>query len=220
MTGSPRSHPRFTLSDVFVRSPRRIYDWMYRRGAPWENGPRRELVELLECGRTSVERVGARAIDLGCGSGANSLLLARHGFDVTGVDLSPVAIGKAREAGTSDPSPPAFVVADLMALPSELRGPYDLLIDSGTIDDFPPSRRPEVARLVGDLARPGSVMVMWCFYAWSRDLPPISFTGPSRWGSPPVEPDELVDLFGREWEIDLLEGGTDEAHACFFMTRR
>ena len=219
MTSSPRSHPRFTLSDLFVRSPRPFYDWMYRRGAPWETGPRDALVDLLGSGRIGVEALGSRAIDLGCGSGANSILLARHGFDVTGVDLSPIAIEKARAASVDTPHP-AFVVADLMDLPPELGGPYDLLIDSGTIDDFPPSRRPAVAEVVTSLARPGSVMVMWCFYARSGDLPAISFTGPSRWGSPSIEPDELVQLFGGEWEIELLSGGAEYAHACFLMTRR
>src|SRR5262245_27479932 len=40
------------------------------------------------------------ALDLGCGDGRNSLYLARLGFDVTGIDISSVAIAKLRsEAG-------------------------------------------------------------------------------------------------------------------------
>jgi SAM-dependent methyltransferase len=85
---------RRSLLDLLSRVRRRAYDSMDRRGAPWESGPRPELVELVESGRV---RPG-RAIDLGCGSGADSVFLAGNGFDVTGVDLSPVAVEKAGAA--------------------------------------------------------------------------------------------------------------------------
>ena len=38
----------------------------------------------------------ARVADLGCGTGTVSVLLAEHGYDVTGVDLSPRMIALAR----------------------------------------------------------------------------------------------------------------------------
>jgi len=44
---------------------------------PWEIGPRAELVELVDAGRL---RPG-RAIDLGCGTGANAVFLAQRGFE-------------------------------------------------------------------------------------------------------------------------------------------
>ncbi len=58
--------------------------------------------------RPAIERLtgvleGARALDLGCGSGAYSLWLAERGARVTGLDLSPVmirlALEKARKQG-------------------------------------------------------------------------------------------------------------------------
>ena len=57
-----------------------FYEVMYKRfRAPWEIGPREELVTLVEDGALPP----CRAIDLGCGSGANAIYLAQHGFDVT-----------------------------------------------------------------------------------------------------------------------------------------
>lgn len=45
---------------------------------------------------------GAKVLDAGCGSGTNSLWLARQGFSVTGVDFSEFALGKAKEQARSD----------------------------------------------------------------------------------------------------------------------
>lgn len=36
-----------------------------------------------------------RALDVGCGEGADAVWLARHGWDVTGLDVSQVALGRA-----------------------------------------------------------------------------------------------------------------------------
>ncbi len=51
--------------------------------APWEIGPREEQVGLVEDGALTP----CRAVDLGCGTGANAIFLAQHGFEVTGVDF-------------------------------------------------------------------------------------------------------------------------------------
>ncbi len=51
------------------------------------------------------------ALDLGAGEGRNSLWLARQGWRVTAVDLSPVALGRLRAAAGH--LPVATVVADM-----------------------------------------------------------------------------------------------------------
>jgi len=54
-----------------------FYDFLYRHArAPWDLGPRRELVEVVESGRIRP----CRAIDLGCGTASNAIFLAQHGF--------------------------------------------------------------------------------------------------------------------------------------------
>jgi SAM-dependent methyltransferase len=53
------------------------------------------------------------ALDLACGEGRNAIWLARQGWDVTGVDFSPVGIEKAREVAGN--APVDWIVADVTA---------------------------------------------------------------------------------------------------------
>ncbi len=65
------------------------------------------------------------ALDLGCGEGGDSVWLARHGWDVTGLDLSETAIGRARTAATELGFVIDFRVADLVTWQPE--SAYDLV---------------------------------------------------------------------------------------------
>lgn len=212
-------HP-WTLGDVLMRRPRLVYDFLYRRGAPWDGGPHRELVDLVESGALTVETPGPRAIDLGCGTGANVTFLTQHGFDAIGIDLSPVAIRKARENASALGVEPRFEVGDLMDPATDLAGPYDVLLDGGMVDDFPRSLRPAVAKRIASLARPGSVFITWCFYADDRQLPIVSLSGPSRRGAPGFEPEEFVAIYDADWQIEALSGGVEDRFACFRLIRR
>ncbi len=201
-----------------------FYDLMYRWRAPWEIGARSELVELVRSGRLTPERLApGRAIDLGCGAGANAIFLAQSGFEVVGVDFSPVALKKARRAsvaaGLSERL--RFVQGDLTArsLPG-VEGPFDLLVDYGTLDDLAPMDRRAMASTIIRLARPGSILVLYAFYAARSDLPRISLTGPSRL-VPVLEHGEEVELFGDAFEIERLpEPRPEQLTAAFVMTRR
>ena len=149
---------------------------------------RSELVALVGSGRLTPERLTpGPAVDLGCGAGANAVFLAQAGFDVVGIDFSPVALGKARRAaliaGVSERV--RLVRADLTApsLP-DVGGPFDLLVDYGTLDDLAPTDRRAMASTIIRLARPGSIFVRHAFYATRADLPRFSLTGPSKLVSP------------------------------------
>jgi SAM-dependent methyltransferase len=201
---------------------RRFYDLLYRWGAPWDAvGVRSELRRLLDDGVVDPDRY-PRAIDLGCGTGANVVFLAQQGFQVTGIDLSPVALQRARQraadAGVTDRC--RFVEGDMTAdVAGRLDGPFDLLVDFGSIDDLNRSARPAAALLAAQLARPGARLLFWCFYGRREDLPRISFRGPSRI-TPGIEPGEVLALFGDRFDIEpYVDTGLPHA-ACFLLTRR
>ena len=61
---------------------------------PWDSGvPPPELVAVVE----GADRLSpGKALDVGCGTGTNSIYMARHGWDVTGVDFVPRAINTAK----------------------------------------------------------------------------------------------------------------------------
>lgn len=59
---------------------------------------------------------GARVLDVGCGPGRHALALARRGFRVHGVDLSPTFIDLARRAAEAEGLDATFEVADVRDL--------------------------------------------------------------------------------------------------------
>jgi SAM-dependent methyltransferase len=61
-------------------------------GAKWSGRPNGRLVVEV------ASLTPGRALDVGCGEGADAVWLALHGWTVTGIDVSEVAVGRARAA--------------------------------------------------------------------------------------------------------------------------
>jgi SAM-dependent methyltransferase len=199
---------------------RRAYDLMYRFGAPWERADRGELRALVRDGTCSPERLRrpgtaiARAIDLGSGAGGVSLELAEAGFEVTGVDFSPVARRKAEAEAARrglGPDRVRFVEGDLTAgHVAGVDGPFDLLVDYGTIDDLPNEGRRRMAAYVSGLARPGAKLFLFAFAGEPQELPMMSFGGPSR-AFPGLVPGEVERLFEPTFQVTPIQQPTRQA---------
>jgi methyl halide transferase len=94
---------------------------------PWETGkPSSELQRVVAERRI----VPCPALELGCGTGKNAIWLAEQGFDVLGVDLSRLAIQRARENPVPDGVHVCFLAADLLDF-WKLGGPYRFFFDRG-----------------------------------------------------------------------------------------
>lgn len=92
-----------------------LYEFINRYfRAPWDAGAREKLVVLVESGRIKP----CRTIDLGCGTGANAIYLARKGVEVTGVDYAEASIEKSRARQATH-----FPAARLILWTSHLRHP-------------------------------------------------------------------------------------------------
>jgi SAM-dependent methyltransferase len=101
----------------------------YAKGdTPWETGrPSSELQRVV----AEVPVRPCRALELGCGAGASAVWLAQQGFDVTALDLSPLAIERASRRAQDAGVQVRFLVADVLQPPAELAGPFAFFFDRG-----------------------------------------------------------------------------------------
>ncbi len=159
---------------------RLIIDTIYRMGAPpWDTPPPKELKEVIE-GPDAL--APGNALDVGCGSGANVIYLAKHGWHATGVDFSPVAIRIARDMAGSVPNA-HFIEGDATKLTRlEIAQPIDLAIDMGGYHSLPQDAKPVYVAQLASLLRPGTPLLMWQGIG--------------------LKPDEIPDVFGRDFEIE------------------
>src|ERR1700737_2768347 len=63
-----------------------------RDGAMWSGRPNGRLVAEV------ADLTPGGALEVGCGEGADAIWLARRGWTVTAIDISDVAVSRAREA--------------------------------------------------------------------------------------------------------------------------
>ncbi|WP_349826604.1 class I SAM-dependent methyltransferase [Brevibacterium litoralis] len=102
-TGHENPHPD--------QDPRDFWEDMYSsRGAVWSGKVNAVLEDVVG------DLYSGNALDLGCGEGGDVLWLARRGWKAVGIDISTVAVDRARlaamEAGVS-PDRAEFVAGDL-----------------------------------------------------------------------------------------------------------
>lgn len=104
------------------------WEQRYREGqTPWDSGrPSSELMRVL----AEEKIVPCRAIEIGCGTGTNSIWLAQQGFEVTGIDLSSLAIASAEKKAKTAGVSVRFLVADILKLP-DLGPPFPFFFDRG-----------------------------------------------------------------------------------------
>jgi cyclopropane fatty-acyl-phospholipid synthase-like methyltransferase len=119
--------------------------------------------------------LGARVVDVGCGTGALSLFLASRGHQVVGVDAVPAAIEAARAKAEPQGLTVDFVVGDVLETLPSLEAGFDAVVDVGFFHALTDEQRPQFARVLADALAPGGVYAMLCF----SDRVPGAF-GPRR----------------------------------------
>jgi SAM-dependent methyltransferase len=143
------------------------WDIAYRSRPPWDSDlAADELVELVGRGRVGAGRV----LDIGCGTGSNVVYLAEKGFDVSGVDISRVAIrkavAKARERGVRC----NFQVLDFTDTEavSKTLSTFHTILDAGCFHSLSSQDRDSYADSLELVSHPGSLYLLWCFLHGSR----------------------------------------------------
>jgi SAM-dependent methyltransferase len=142
----------------------RIFYWLaYRRGRlPWDTGiTPPELVAVVE-GDHALP--AGKVLDLGCGTGTNSIYLAQHGWDVSAADYTARALERASEKAARAGVMVKFYRGDVTRLGDLLlRGPFDLLFDIGCFHGLTPQGRKAYAQGIASLSKPGALLLLYAF---------------------------------------------------------
>jgi SAM-dependent methyltransferase len=86
----------------------------------WSGQPNGSLVTEVD------QLVAGRALDVGCGEGADAVWLARHGWEVSALDVSEVALGRAADAADRAGVKVQWMHAGLLDAPL-VPGTFDLV---------------------------------------------------------------------------------------------
>ncbi len=125
---------------------------------PWEiDKPQPILVELERAGH-----VQGDVLDVGCGRGDTAVYLAELGYRVTGVDISPTVIGKARDLAAERNVTATFDVADVTVL-SGYEGSFDTVVSSALVHCLDEQQRKAHWDALVRVLRPGGRLIQFCF---------------------------------------------------------
>ncbi|HUN38071.1 MAG TPA: class I SAM-dependent methyltransferase [Trebonia sp.] len=164
------------------------------RPAPWDIGrPQPAFARLADEGSLT-----GRVLDAGCGTGENALVAASRGADVTGIDVAPTAITRARAKAAERGLNARFEVADALDLGS--RSTVDTVIDSGVLHVFGDDDRVRYVTSLAAVLRPGGTVYLMCF----------SNREPGTWGPRRISADELRAAFSDGWTVESVTADTFE----------
>jgi ubiquinone/menaquinone biosynthesis C-methylase UbiE len=129
------------------------------------------LVERIAADVAAPAPRGARVLEVGCGPGHLSIRLARrYGLEVTGVDLDPAMVARARANADrpGDQHRPSFLVGDAAALAFPDRS-FDLVVSTLSMHHWadPTAGLAEIGRVL----RPGGRALVWDFRPGVRPHP-------------------------------------------------
>lgn len=122
-----------------------------REGAQLQREPNQLIVDVVSglSGRT--------ALDLACGRGRNAVWLARHGFEVTAIDVSSVAVAQAEQHAVEAGVTIDFQVTDLTTWDPEGRT-WDVVVISYL--QLPEASRRRAHAAAASALAPGGTLVL------------------------------------------------------------
>jgi SAM-dependent methyltransferase len=186
--------PAHSTGRVFDES---FWDERYRSARQvWSGNPNPQLVAEV------ADRPPGRALDVGCGEGADAIWLARRGWTVVAADISGVALQRgAQHARDTDPVAATRIEwqqADLLAqLPEP--GSFDLI--SVQFMQLPPKQRPPLFTALAAAVRDGGMLLVVGHH------PSDLATGVARPPMPELfyPPEEIARLLDNSWTVQACE---------------
>ena len=191
------------------------FEERYRTGnTPWDHGmPDFNLANLVH----HQPIAACAALDIGCGTGDNSIWLAQQGFGVTGCDLSETAIVRAKEKASDAVADCSFRVADFLVDPID-EAPFGFVFDRGCLHCITDEadRRRFTENVAAHLSEDG----LWLSLVGNADEPEREV------GPPQLSATELVSVVESCFELLSLQTGhfgsdqEDPPQAWICLTRK
>lgn len=183
---------------MLIEYTQEFWDDRYRQSTRiWSGRPNRQLVDLAG------PLIPGRALDVGCGEGADALWLAGRGWNVLGVDVSEVALSRAREHAAEREADVAARLdwkrVDLLTAPDL---PRDLDLVSSWFLHLPDPERSQVFTWLSTLVGVGGT-----FLVGAHD-PSDHHSGIRRPAQPELfyAPEQIAGLLDADsWDIQVCE---------------
>jgi SAM-dependent methyltransferase len=163
-----------------------------RDEAMWSGQPNGRLVAEV-AGLTP-----GRALDVGCGEGADAIWLAGRGWTVTAIDISGVAICRAQEAARLAGASVEWISGDVLEAPFEARSFHLMSLQYPAL---PKAAGERAVRALLDAVRPGGLLLAVYHdlndehrqHMKSQGVDPADYVGA----------DDLSELLGDAFTVEL-----------------
>ena len=189
-----------------------LWNFLYLTGRTrWNTGiTPPELVEVIEGGQIPP----GRALDIGCGTGTNTIYLAQHGFQAVGVDVAFLAIIQARYKAWRAGIPVKFSTGDILKLGlpdgTALGAPVDFALDIGCLHSLATLHLQSYTDMLQRVLNIGGFFLL---YSW----------GPRELQGRPVglKPEELKAALSNSFHVIWTrQGGEDGIPAYWYLFQR
>lgn len=191
-----------------------FFEFQYRFGkTPWDSGiTPPEVVAFIE-----KNTHGGRALDLGCGTGTNSLYLTQHGYQVIGVDFSSKAVAAARAKAKRAKLNIDFRIADVTRL-DFVAPPIDYVLDIGCLHAVDAEGRERYAQHLARLVRSGGMFMLYAFSPCEADQPGHLL----KLRNVGILPEQGEKLFTPAFALERMEhgGDRDERQSAWYWFRK
>ncbi len=179
------------------------WDASYADGpAPWDVGrPQPAVVRVAVAGG-----FGGAVLDVGCGTGENTLHIASLGLPVLGVDVAETALAMARASALDRGIDVELETADALAL-EHLGRSFDTVLDCGLFHTLDSDERRTYVASLASVTRFGGTLYVLCFGDQGPDLGPhpvtqedlrTSFVPSTGWEIVTIEPDRVLTRYHDE----------------------
>ncbi len=194
-----------TAADRDLTSHERLsgepWDASYQRDepAPWDIGkPQPAIVRL------ATQRAFSGAVlDVGCGTGENTLHVASLGSPVLGVDVAETALAIARAKAKERGIHAEFLGADALRL-KRLERRFGTVLDCGLFHTFDSEERPRYVTSLASVIEANGTLHILCFSDVGSDLGPhpigqqiirSTFSTNAGWSVIAIEPERIQTRF-------------------------